>query len=88
MQVFVEGRRRPGKPPAIRLSLASRTARIVVHVHSPRHPRPVLARDPDDGPVDAGGQVAAVVVVGEEGVKLVSRLTAGSLPHFVWCARQ
>jgi hypothetical protein len=29
-----------------------------------------VARDPDDGAIDAGVQVAAVVVVCEEGVKL------------------
>jgi hypothetical protein len=46
-------------------------------VHPPRHPRPALARDPHDAALDAGVKVAAVVVVGEEGVQL----SAGSPPR-------
>jgi hypothetical protein len=38
------------------------------------HPRSAVAGDPDDGPVDAGVQVAAPLVLGEEGIQLGQRL--------------
>ena len=46
---------------------------MIALIRPPRHPRPAVARDPDDRPVDAGVQVAAEAVVGEEGVQLGRR---------------
>jgi hypothetical protein len=50
----------------------------VALVRPPRDLRPAVARHPDDRPIDAGVQVAAVVVVGEEGVHSVSGTPLGS----------
>jgi hypothetical protein len=43
---------------------------MVVFVHTPGHPRPAVARHPDDPLIDAGVQLAALVMVGEEGVQV------------------
>jgi hypothetical protein len=51
---------------------------MVVFVRSPRHAGPALARDPDDRPINVGVQLAAPLVLGEEGVESRS---AGSRPR-------
>jgi hypothetical protein len=53
--------------------------RTIILVDSPRHAGPAVARDPDHRPVDARVQLAAVVVVGEEGVQVGQQAHGGRL---------
>jgi len=61
------GRARAGQPERRAVGgLGRASSSAVVGVRPPRHPGPALARDPDDGALDAGVQIAAAPVLGEE----------------------
>jgi hypothetical protein len=52
---------------------------MVALVRPPHHHGLTLARDPHDGALDAGVQVAAVVVVGEESIEFSKQAHHASL---------
>jgi hypothetical protein len=76
--VYGDGRKReydvaPQRPVHEPLPCATVRTRVGCCRDPPHDPRPTLAREPDHVALDAGLQLPAAVVVGEEGVEVGER---------------